>query len=57
MDMILFLLAAGLILAYGALYALYCIQKGGITAALSVFFLLLMDLGFLVLLVYYRTNT
>ena len=55
--MILFLLAAVGILAYGAAYAFFCVQKGGIAAALSVLGLLLMDLGILVLLVYYRTNT
>ncbi len=55
--MVLFMLAAGLILAYAGAYALFCIRKGGIAAALSVLGLLLMDLGILVLLVYYRTNT
>ena len=55
--MILFLLAAAGILAYGAAYALFCIQKGGIAAALSVFGLLLLDIGILVLLIYFRTNT
>ena len=55
--MILFLLSAGLILLYGAAYTLFCIQKGGLAAALSVFFCLLTDLGLLALLVYFRTNT
>ena len=55
--MILFLLAAVGILAYGAAYAFFCIQKGGIAAALSVFGLLLLDIGILVLLIYFRTKT
>ena len=55
--MLLFLLTAGIILAYGAAYALYRIQKGGISAALGVLFLWCMDLALLVLLVYFRTNT
>ena len=55
--MFLFMLAAGGILLYGAAYALYCIKKGGIAAALSICFLILSDLGLLVLLLCYRTNT
>ena len=55
--MLLFMLAAGGILAYGAAYALFCIKKGGIAAALPVWCLLLLDLGLMILLVYYRTNT
>ena len=55
--MVLLLTAAGLILAYGAAYALFCIRKGGIAAALSVLLCLLTDLGLLILLVYYRINT
>ena len=55
--MILFLVAAGLILLYGAAYALFCVKKGGIAAALSVLFCLLTDLGLLALLVYFRINT
>ena len=55
--MILFLSAAGLILLYGAVYVLYCVKKGGIAAALSICFLILSDLGLLVLLLCYRTNT
>ena len=55
--MILFLLAAGAILAYGAVYGVFRMKKGGIAAALPVFGLLLADVALLVLLVYYRTNT
>ena len=55
--MILFLLAAGAILAYGGAYALFRMKKGGIAAALSVFLWWLLDLGLLVLLLYYRINT
>ena len=55
--MVMFLLTAGAILAYGAAYALFRVKKGGIPAALPVWCLLLLDLGLLVLLVYYRTNT
>ena len=55
--MILFLLTAGVILIFGTIYALFCMQKGGIAAALPVFFWLSLDLGLLVLLVYYRMNT
>ena len=55
--MLLFMSAAGLILAYGAIYALFCIKKGGIAAALPIFILLAVDLGLLVLLLYYRINT
>ena len=55
--MILFLLAAGAILAYGAAYALFRTKKGGIAAALPVWCLMIVDLGLLSLLVYYRTNT
>ena len=55
--MILFLLTAGAILGYGAIYALFRMQKGGIAAALPVLFWVMVDLGLLVLLVYYRTNT
>ncbi len=55
--MILFLLAAGLILAYGAAYAVFCIKKGGRSAALCLCCLLLTDLSLLLLLLYYRINT
>ena len=55
--MVLFLLAAGLILLYGTAYALFCVQKGGIAAALSVSLCLFMDLGLLALLIYFRINT
>ena len=55
--MILFVLTAGAILLYAAAYALFCMQKGGIAAALSVFLWWLLDLGLLVLLLYYRINT
>ena len=55
--MILFLLTAGAILGYGAIYAFFRMQKGGIAAALPVLLWLMLDLGLLVLLVYYRTNT
>ena len=55
--MILYLLAAGGILVYGVAYALFRIRKSGIAAALSVLCLLGMDLGLLILLIYFRTNT
>ena len=55
--MLLFMSAAGLILAYGAAYALFCIKKGGVSAALTLCCLLLADLVLLVLLLYFRTNT
>ena len=55
--MVLFLLAAGAILAYGGAYALFRMKKGGIAAALPVWCLMILDLGLLVLLVYFRTNT
>ena len=55
--MILFLFLSGIVLLYGAAYALFCKQKGGIAAALSVSVLWLLDLGLLVLLVYFRINT
>ncbi len=54
--MSMFCIAAGLILAYGALYLLFCIQKGGIAAALSMLGLLLIDLLLLVLLIHYGTR-
>ncbi len=56
-GMLLFMSAAGLILAYGAAYALFCIKKGGVSAALTLCCLLLADLVLLVLLLYYRINT
>ena len=55
--MIVLWLATGGILLYGAAYAFFCIQKGGIAAALSVFFLLLLDMGLFGLLLYFRINT
>ena len=55
--MSLFLLAAGAILAYGAAYGLFRMKKGGIAAALPVWGLLVVDLGLMILLVYFRTNT
>ena len=55
--MILFLLISGLILAYGAAYGAFRMKKGGIAAALPVCCLVLVDLGLLILLVYFRTNT
>ena len=55
--MILFLLAAVGILVYGAAYAFFCIQKGGIAAALPICCLLAVNLGLLALLLYFRTNT
>ena len=55
--LILFLLAAGAILAYGGAYALFRMKKGGIAAALPIWCLLVVDLGLMILLVYYRTNT
>lgn len=55
--MVLFLFAAGAILAYGGAYARFCRKKGGIAAALPIWCLLLIDLCLLILLFYYRTNT
>ena len=55
--MILFLLISGGILAYGTAYALFRMKKGGIAAALPICCLLAADLGLLLLLVYFRTNT
>ena len=55
--MILFLLISGGSLAYGTAYALFRMKKGGIAAALPVFCLLLIDMGLLALLIYFRTNT
>ena len=55
--MVLFLLAAGAILAYGGAYAHFCRKKGGIAAALPIWCLLVVDLGLMILLVYFRTNT
>ena len=55
--MVLFLLTAGGILAYGGAYAYYRMKKGGVAAALPVWCLLLVDVGLLALLVYFRTNT
>ena len=55
--MILFLLAAGAILVYGAAYGGFRTKKGGIAAALPIWCLLVVDLGLMILLVYFRTNT
>lgn len=55
--MLLFLMASGLILIYGAIYALFCMKKGGIAAALPICCLLVADLGLLLLLLYFRVNT
>ena len=55
--MILFVSAASLMMAYGVAYALFCIKKGGVTAALSVFALWLADLCLLGLLIYFRIHT
>ena len=55
--MIVFLLAAGCILIYGAAYGVFCAKKGGIAAALPVVFCWVLDLGLMILLVYFRTNT
>ena len=55
--MILFLLTAAVLLAYGGVYAVFCVKKGGISAALGMLFCLLLDLGLMALLIYYRTNT
>ena len=52
-----FLLAGGGILAYGAAYAVFRIQKGGIAAALVVLMLVLVDMGLLALVLYFRTHT
>ena len=55
--MILFLLISGGILAYGTAYALFRMKKGVIAAALPIFILLAVDLGLLLLLLYFRINT
>ena len=55
--MILFLLAAAAMLVYGAAYGFFCMQKGGVAAALSIFAVALLDLGLLCLLVYFRIHT
>ena len=55
--MILFIGVSGCILAYGGTYAYYRMKKGGVAAALPVWCLLLVDMGLLALLVYFRTNT
>ena len=55
--MIAFMLLAGLILMYGAAYALFCMKKGGIAAALWVLFYVLLDGSLLMLLLYYRIHT
>lgn len=55
--MILFCLFAAAILIYGAAYGLFRWKKGGIAAALPVWCLLVLDLGLLVLLVYFRIHT
>ena len=55
--MVLFMLSAGGILVYGAAYALFCMKKGGIFAALSLCCLLLVDLLLLGLVLYFRINT
>ena len=55
--MTVFLLAAALVLIYGAAYGIFCIRKGGIAAALPIWCLLVVDLGLMILLVYFRTNT
>lgn len=55
--MIVFLSAAAGILVYGAAYGVFCIKKGVVAAALSIFGLLLADLFLMALLIYFRTNT
>ena len=55
--MILFLLAASALLAYGLVYVRFTIKKGGIAAALVVLMLVLVDMGLLALVLYYRTHT
>ena len=55
--MALFLLSAGCILVYGGAYALFCMKKGGIAAALSLCCLLLTNLVLLGLVLYFRINT
>ncbi len=55
--MILFLWIGGSIILYGTAYALFCMKKGGIAAALPIFALVVLDLGLMVLLTYYRINT
>ena len=53
----LFLAAAAALLVYGLLYARFRIQKGGLTAALAVLILVLLDTVLLALVVYFRTRT
>lgn len=55
--MILFLLAAAAVLIYGAAYGFFCMQKGGVAAALSIFAVTVLDLMLLGLLVYFRIRT
>lgn len=55
--MILLYCIAAAILAYGAAYALFCGKKSGIAAALSVWCLVLIDVGLLILLGWFRIRT
>ena len=55
--MILFLLAAAALLAYGLVYVRFTLKKGGIVAALVVLMLVLVDMCLLALVLYYRTHT
>ncbi len=55
--MILLVSAAVALLLYGLLYARFCMQKGGLRAALTVLLLVLIDTGMLALALYFRTRT
>jgi|GEM_PF-2569907 len=44
-------------MAYGLLYACFCMKKGGIAAALTVLFLVLLNAGLLGLVLFYRTHS
>ena len=55
--MFLLYLMAGGILAYGAAYARFRRKKGGIAAALPLWCLLLVDVGLLILLGWFRIRT
>ena len=55
--MVLFMLIAGAILVYGAAYGVFLTKKGGIAAALPIWCLLSIDVGLLILLLWFRTRT
>ena len=53
----LFLLTAAAVLVYGAAYGFFRMKKGGIAAALPIWCLLLVDVGLLILLGWFRIRT